>query len=145
MNSGSLRWLQIYLWIICAFHVVIGLGVNLSGSFVEIMADCYGAKVDLTPQFVNILHPLGAFMFIMGVLAAVAARDPLRYRPIVYGFAALFLIRSLQRLVFKRDVEQAFQIAPARNLLNMAFFLAMAISLAALQRYVESRRPAALG
>jgi hypothetical protein len=107
----------------------------------ELMAGWYGAKVDFTQQFLTILHPLGAFMFILGVLAAVAARDPLRYRPIVYSFAALFLIRSLQRVLFKQDIEQAFQIEPVRNLGSMGLFLVMAISLAALQRYVESRAP----
>jgi hypothetical protein len=144
MNAGGLRLLQIYLGGISAAHVAIGLGVNLSRSFLDVMADCYGARVDFTPQLVTVLHPLGAFMFIVGVLAAVAARDPLRYRPIVYSIAALLLIRSLQRVVFRQDIEQAFQIEPTRNLLTMAFFLAMAVSLAALQRYVESRRPAAV-
>jgi hypothetical protein len=139
MNFGWLRLLQTYLWIVCAFHVVTGLGVNFSRPFMETMAGWYGAQVNFTPQFLTILHPLGAFMFILGVLAAVAARDPLRYRPIVYSFAALFLIRSLQRVIFKQDIEQAFQIDPWRNLLNMVLFLVMAISLAALQRYVESR------
>jgi hypothetical protein len=105
----------------------------------EVMAGWYGATVDFTPQFLAILHPLGAFMFILGVLAAVAAQDPLRYRPIVYSFAALFLIRSLQRVLFKEDIERAFQIEPTRNLASMGLFLVMAISLAALQRYVESR------
>jgi hypothetical protein len=143
MNFGWLKLLQIYLWMICAFHVIIGLGVNVSRPFMETVAGWYGATVDFTPQLVTILHPLGAFMFILGVLAAVAARDPLRYWPIVYSFAALFLIRSLQRIYFKQDIEQAFRIDPGRNLLTMGFFLVMAISLAALQRYVESRQTVA--
>jgi hypothetical protein len=137
MNQRWLRLLQGYLWVICAFHVITGLGVNFSRPFIDTMADWYGAKVDFTPQFLTILHPLGAFMFILGVLAAVAARDPLRYRPIVYSFAALFLIRSLQRVLFQQDIEQAFQIAPTRNLLNMGLFLVMAITLTALQLHVE--------
>jgi hypothetical protein len=140
MNPIWPRLLQAYLWVICTFHVITGLGVNFSRPFMATMADWYGATVDFTPQFLTILHPLGAFMIILGVLAAVAARDPLRYRPIVYSFAALFLIRSLQRVLFKHDIEQAFQIDPARNFMTMGLFLVMAITLAALQRYVESRQ-----
>jgi hypothetical protein len=139
MNPIWLRLLRIYLWIICIFHVMTGLGTNCSKPFVATMADWYGAKVDLTPQFLTLLHPLGAFMFILGVLAAVAASDPLRYRPIVYCFAALFLIRSLQRILFRNELESAFQIDPLRNLLSMGLFLAMAVGLAVLQRLAEAR------
>jgi hypothetical protein len=128
-----------------AAHVMIGLGVNLSRPFIERTAELYGARADFTPQFLGILHPLGAFMIVLGVLAAVAASDPLRYRPVVYGFVLLLVIRSLQRVVFKQDIEQAFQIDPTRNLLTAGFFLAMAVTLAALQRYVESRRPVTAG
>lgn len=134
-----LRVLQAYLWLICAFHALTGLGINFSRPFMESMAVYYGAKVDFTPQFVTLLHPLGAFMFVLGVIAAVAASDPVRYRLIVYCFAALFVIRALQRVIFMQDIEGAFHIDPARNLFNVAFFTLMGISLAALQRFVETR------
>jgi hypothetical protein len=139
MNPFWLRLLQGYMWFICAFQVLTGLAINFSRPLMEVLAEGYGAKVDFTPQFLTILHPLGAYMFIVGVLAAVAARDPVRYRLIVYGFAGLFLIRSLQRVLFKQEIEQAFQIDPVRNFLTMGLFLAMAIALAGLQWYVESR------
>lgn len=139
MQGNALRLLQIYLWLICAFHVVIGVGVNLSRDFIATAAAGYGAEVDLTPQFVTILHPLGAFMFILGVMAAAAAVNPLRYRAVVYGFAVLFLIRAGQRIVFQQDLEQAFHIAPARNWFNMGFFNLLGLSLLGLQRYVETR------
>ncbi len=145
MNLPGLRLLQVYLVGICASHVLIGLGVNLSQPFIERTADLYGARADLTPQFLAILHPLGAFMIVLGLLAAVAASDPLRYRPIVYGFVLLFVIRTLQRVVFQQDIERAFHIDPTRNLLTGGFFLAMAFTLAALQRYVERRHPVTAG
>jgi hypothetical protein len=140
MQSSAFRVLQIYLWFICAFHVVTGLGVNCSQPFMETMASGYGAKVSFTPQFVAILHPLGAFMFVLGLMAAAAALNPLQNRAVVYGFAALFVIRGLQRIVFKQQIEDAFQIEPSRNLINMVLFLTMGIVLAALQRYVENQR-----
>ena len=145
MQGPALRVLQVYLWLICAFHVVTGLGVNGSQAFMETMAGWYGAKVDFTPQFKTILHPLGAFMFILGVMAAAAAVNPLRYRAVVYGFAALFVIRGLQRVVFKQEIESAFQIEASRNLFNMAFFVAMGVTLAALQCIVERRQSPAVG
>lgn len=139
MSNNLLRVLQVYLGMVALFHAVTGLGINVAQPFMEMTAKMYGAEVDFTPQFVAILHPLGAFMFVLGLLAAAAAMDPLRYRAISYGFAALFVIRALQRVVFKTDLEQAFHIAATRNMINIGFFLAMGITLALLQRAVESR------
>jgi hypothetical protein len=140
MKELSLRSLQAYLGLVCIFHVVIGAGVNCSKPFMEKVADLYGAKVEFTHQFVTILHPLGAFMLILGVLAAVAAAHPIRYRAVGYCFAALFVIRAVQRVVFKQDLEEAFHIDPTRNLFNIIFFLALGISLAALQWYAERQQ-----
>jgi hypothetical protein len=104
----------------------------------EKAADMYGARVDFTDrQFVTILHTLGAFMFILGVLAAVAALKPIRYRAVGYSFAALFVIRAVQRVVFREQMEEVLHIAPGRNLFNICFFLALGVSLAALQWYAE--------
>ncbi|MBZ5531276.1 MAG: hypothetical protein LAO20_07585 [Acidobacteriia bacterium] len=130
--------LQLFLWGVCAFHVIVAIGINFSTDFVNLMASWYGARVDMTPQFVAILHPLGAFMLILGGLAAVAAMDPLRYRPIVYGFAALFLVRSLQRIVFKQQLVGAFSIDPMKNTISMVFFFLLGASLFLLYRYVDN-------
>jgi hypothetical protein len=125
------------MWFVCVFHVAIGAGLNVSLTTLRVMAQIYGAQVDWTPQFVYILKPLGAFMCVLGLLAAVAARDPLRYGVIVYGFAMLFVIRGLQRLVFREEIVTAFAIAPGRNLINMAFFLGLGSVLFGLYRVVE--------
>src|SRR5437016_5990747 len=137
--QGSLRILQAYMWWVCAFHVVTGIGINLSRPFIEMAAQLYGAKVELTTQFVAILHPLGAFMFVLGVFAAAAAMNPLRYRVVVFGFGALFLIRAAQRVVFQHDIVTGFQIDETRNWMNVALFGLMGVSLIALQLYVQSR------
>ena len=143
MKSTSLRLLQIFLWCVCAFHVIVGIGLNFSPDFIKLMASWYGARVDLTPQFLVIMHPLGAFMVILGFMAAVAAVDPLRYRPIVNGFAALFLIRALQRVVFKQQLQDAFAIGAGKNTVNMVFFFLLAASLFLLYRLAEKRSVAA--
>ena len=145
MKVNWLKMLQGFLWFICAVHVLVGVGINFSTDFIYLVASAYGAQVDLTPQLVTILHPLGAFMFMLGVFAGVAALDPLRYRPIVYGFSALFVIRSLQRVIFKHQIEDALGIGPWKNITSIVFFLLLGASLFALYRYVESRSKDALG
>lgn len=136
----SLKMLQGLLWFICAFHIVVGAGINFSPGITKAMANFYGAQVDWTPQFVYILKPLGAFMFVLGILAVSAARDPLGNPAIVKGFIALFVIRAVQRPLFGREIYEAFAIPPARNLTTMALFLALAACLVLLFRSAQKAK-----
>jgi len=86
MTGTAPRLLKAYLWFIAIFHLSVGLAVNLSDHFTKMIAAGYGATVDWTPQFTYILRPLGAFMIVLGFLAAVAARDPERYNAVIFGF-----------------------------------------------------------
>ena len=122
------------LWFVSAIHIVIGVGVNLVPGSLPFFATMYGADVSWTPEFVYIMKPLGAFMIALGFIAAIAARDPLRFRPVVYAFVLLFVMRSAQRIVFGQELDDVFGIGGARNVTNMAFFLAMAGILIWLER-----------
>lgn len=143
MDSTSLRVLKAYMWFIAAFHLVVGIAVNLSPDLTRMIASGYGATVDWTPQFVYILHPLGAFMIALGLMAIAAARDPLRYEWVVFGFITLFAIRALHRLVYGDVLATAFSISRSRNLVNMVIFAAQAVLLFALWRAARSRSHAA--
>ncbi|HET6371929.1 MAG TPA: hypothetical protein VFG76_01390 [Candidatus Polarisedimenticolia bacterium] len=143
MTSTSHRLLQAFLWMVCVFHVVVGVGLNVSSEFPRLMAGYYGATVDWTPQFTYILKPLGAFMFVLGLLAAAAARDPRRYRGVAYLFATLFTIRALQRLVLSEPLHDAFSISPARNMGNAVFFLVLAATLVGLHLWAQRTSPEA--
>jgi len=130
--------LQALLCFVCAAHVVIGLGVNLAPGFPPIMAGIYGATVDWTPQFTYILKPLGAFMLTVGLLAGLAATDPVRHSAVVYAVAALFVIRSAQRVVFADESMRAFGITLARDVVVASLFLALALVLVVLARRVSA-------
>jgi hypothetical protein len=123
-SNTALTLLKAALWITCAFHILVGLSLNLDLGLKEwVGAGLYNAQVDWSqPQFVYILKPLGAFMFILGVMAAIAARDPLRNKLLVYGFALLWLIRSSQRLIFWQEIQNAFTI-PASSMLSGLIFV----------------------
>lgn len=123
-----------YLWFIAAFHLLVGISVNVSLPMTQAIARGYGATVDWTPQFVYILHPLGAFMIALGVMAAAAARDPRRYPAVIGGFVALFAIRALHRVVHADVLQSAFGIEPGRNMANMAVFAVQAVLLFVLWR-----------
>ena len=137
-----LRLLKAYLWFIAAFHIGVGLAVNVSRGLTEAIARGYGAQVEWTPQFSYIIKPLGAFMIILGVLAAAAARDPRRYAAVVLGFAALFALRALQRAVFAQEITSAFAITPGRNMLNLVVFVVQAAAVYLLWRATRARAAA---
>ncbi len=132
MNSKTMGALQVFLWIVCAFHVIVGLGLNVSSDFPQAMANYYGAELSFTPALLYILKPVGAFMLVVGVMAGFAARDPLGNRAVVYGLILLFAVRGLQRIVFQEEIANAVAIATSRNLGNAAFFLLLAVCLGVL-------------
>ena len=143
MAIPYLRVLSGVLWYVSATHLLIGAGVNLVPASLPFLAMLYGAEVSFTPEFTYVLKPLGAFMFVLGLIAAAAARDPLRFRPVIYGFVILFVIRSGQRLVFGQEIAEIFGIDGARNLLAVLFFMALAGLIVGLERAASRAESAA--
>ena len=141
MKTRPVVLLQLLLWGICAFHIMVGIGLNVSTDFLSVMAGYYGADTKTwSPDFVYIVKPLGAFMIAMGVLAAQAATRQFEHRLTVYAFVLLFVMRAIQRFVFREDLTELFAISPVRNSGNMIFFLALAIALFVLYHYAGRSR-----
>jgi hypothetical protein len=139
VNNKWLSVLKAFLWFICAFHLVVGIGLNVSAAFPQAVAEYYGATVQWTPEFMYIVKPIGAFMIAIGIMAGAAARDPLGHRSVVYGLVALFAIRGLQRIVFREEIASALAIGSERNIANAIFFLLMAIALLVVFRAASHR------
>jgi len=136
MSNPNVRWLSLFLWFVCAFHVLVGLSLNVNLGLREwVGSSLYNAQVDWSDgQFVYILKPLGAFMIALGFMAGIAARNPLGNRPIIIGFAVLFTLRGLQRLLFMDEIQRTFAIDSGRSLLQMVVMWGLAISLLLLLR-----------
>jgi len=134
MKVNTLAALRFFLWFACAFHLIVGIGLNLSPAFPQVMAGYYGASVEFTPQFLYILKPLGAFMIMVGLVVMAAARDPLDNGPIVYGLVALLAIRGLQRFAFRDAIVGDLAIESSRNVVNGIVFLLLAAILLVLFR-----------
>lgn len=138
-KNGPLMVLKVLLWTAAAFHLLVGGGLNCVPGAAPFMANVYGAELNWSPEFTYILKPLGAFMFALGVMCAFAALNPLRYRVIVYGFAILFFIRALQRLVFSDEIADVFGINIGRNIINASFFILLGLVLIVLERIASNR------
>lgn len=136
MNNSTIALLRFSMWFVCVFHVGVGLALNLDIGLKEwVASSLYGAHPDWSDaQFVYILKPLGAFMIALGVIAAMAARDPVGQRGIVYAFSLLFALRAVQRLVFLGESSRAFAIAPGRTVGAMVVMLGLALVLLVLAR-----------
>ena len=141
MPTTAQRVLKAYLWLVAVVHLFIGLALNFSESFTRMIAANIGATVDWTPQFTQVLHPLGAFVIALGFLAAVAARAPERYDAVIFAFIGLFAIRALQLLVFASGITAAFAIAPSRNTMNALMMAVQAVLLFVLWRAARQRQP----
>lgn len=135
MNS-NVAWLSRFLWIVCAFHILVGLSLNVDIGLREwVGGTLYNARVDWSDgQFAYIMKPLGAFMIALGVMAAMAARNPLGNRAIIIGFAVLFTMRGLQRLLYMQEIESVFAIPSSRSLVQMVVMLSLALGLVLLLR-----------
>lgn len=105
----------------------------------------YNAQVDWSDgQFAYIMKPLGAFMMALGLMAAMAARNPLGNRSIIIGFAVLFTMRGLQRLLYMQEIERVFAIPSSRSLVQMVVMLALALGLVLLLRAASAGEGRAL-
>jgi hypothetical protein len=137
MSKVPLRLLQGLLAYVCLSHIVIGAGAMLSADFQKQMAHFYGVSAELSPQVVYLARPLGVFMLVLGLVGLAAVREPVRYRLLVYGFAAILLLRDLQRIVHQQELTEVFGISREWNLTVGGFFLALAVGLVVLQQLVE--------
>ncbi len=144
--NGRENVLRVLMVMVAAFHLVVGIGLNVSPQFVPVMADLYGANVDQwSPQFMYITRPLGAFMLTLGLIAAATAWRPRELRPVVYAFAVLFVIRALHRLLDGSTITEVFGISSGRNLGNMVFFFGLAAALILVDQWARRARSATRG
>jgi hypothetical protein len=117
MASTAVNALKGFMWFVAAYHLFVGLSLNLSPAFTHLIARAYGATtVDWTPQLVYLAKIVGAFMVV-----------PL-------GFVILFALRALQRLIFLREIQAAFGQAPARLVTQFVVMAGLAVALFLVQR-----------
>jgi len=141
MTATKNKWLlalRLTLAVVALFHLSAGGGLMFSVSFQRMATSGYGAHLELNAQQIYFLRIIGTFAFAMGVMAAMAARDPLRNPAVLWGFVTLFLIRNVQRHWHADELFAGFAVSPAMNLLTTLFFLLMGGTL--LLCYWKARR-----
>lgn len=118
MKQLSTSAMRVTLGAIAVFHVVFGLGFMFSKNFQGMATALYGVAEPWSNRDVYFTRVIGSFAFVLGCFAAAAARDPRRYRIVVWGFVEFFILRDIHRHVFQNELVEAFGVTPDMNLLT---------------------------
>jgi hypothetical protein len=104
-----------------SYHLLIGiLGITSGEMAARVGAAVYGAHVDVTPLFSYMAKYLAAYVIAFGVMMLFLARDPVKYRKLVYVAVILAVVRILSRLFFASELQAAFGIGMNRSLMTIA-------------------------
>jgi hypothetical protein len=122
------RLLKLVLWILCIYHVGIGLLSCLAPETTVSLGEVlYGVRVDASAaQFAYMLKALGMYALFTGGLMAVALTDPRRYRHLLVAAGALLIMRATTRLLFFDTLHEAFAVTWGHSLINVSLLLSKA-------------------
>ena len=89
----------------------------------------YGGAFEIGAVTHHVIRVLGAFMMAVGVMTVFAVFDPQRYIAVVYTIMFLFVVRTLQRVLFAGEIEENFDISLVRLIGQSIFFLALGVAI----------------
>lgn len=130
--KSSVKWLRGLLAFIAGFHIVAGLGLMFSVQFQKFSVALYGAALTWDARDIYFIRIVGSFAFVLGYLAAMAARDPLKHQIVVVGFIEFFVLRNVNRHLYSSELYSGFGVSPSVNNLTTMFFGVQAILLGGL-------------
>jgi hypothetical protein len=123
-------FLRVLMGYVAGGHLFTGLFCMLGRKGIErIVAPLYGARFVPDAQLSHVARPAGAFVAGLGLMQLLAVRDPDRHGEVIDGTLVILFLRTLQRIVHRRDVTRIFNISPARHYLMTAHFGALALVL----------------
>lgn len=140
---NKLLILRILLIYVAISHLLLGLAATVvpPGDFANLIIQVtYGGAFEIGAVTHHVIRVLGAFMMAIGVMAVFAVFDPRRYIAVIYTIMFLFVVRTLQRIVFAGEIEENFDISLVRLIGQSVFFLALGVAILLLrpQRSTES-------
>lgn len=126
---NALSQLKALLIFIAIFHVVFGIGLTFSIGFQKAALAGYGGTLEWTSTHVYFIRIIGSFATVLGYLAWMASRDPVKYRVIIIGFVEFFILRNICRHLFADELYAALNVSQAMNIMTSVFFGAQALLL----------------
>lgn len=124
--------LRVVLVILAGYHLGIGIiSITSLRLTARVVAPLYGLAVAESPALRVAVRMLGLYALAVGTLLSLAARDPQSHRETIIVVAGLQLARAACRLVFRDELQSAFQLRGRRNMINTSLLVAEAIVLMA--------------
>jgi len=119
---NSLKQLKAVLVFIAIFHLVFGFGLMFSIDFQKTAIANYGGTLEWNSTNIYFIRIIGSFAFVLGYLAWMAARDPMRYKIIIIGFIEFFILRNISRHFFADELYVALNVSQMMNFMTSVFF-----------------------
>lgn len=119
---NSINQLKAVLVFIAIFHLVFGLGLMVSIDFQKTAISFYGGTLEWTPTPIFFIRVIGSFAFVLGYLALMASRDPMKHKVIIIGFIEFFILRNVNRHFFSDEVYSVLNISRTMNIMTSIFF-----------------------
>ena len=82
---NALNQLKAVLVFIALFHLLFGFGLMFSIDFQKTAIANYGGTLDWSTTNIYFIRIIGSFAFVLGYLAWMASRDPMKHKIIIIG------------------------------------------------------------
>jgi hypothetical protein len=126
MNQRRYLAVRVILWVIAVYHLAAGLVATFAKEQTTTLASLmFGIALTMDGQTELLVRYLGAFGIAFGVLAALAALDPVRNKAFIYGAVVYFFVRAFDRIVFAELLAQ-HHVGPAPNWWRIVVIVAFA-------------------
>ncbi len=130
------------LWFMAAYHFLVGALLIVSGeASIRFASVALGYTIEPDPALGVAGEVLGCYMIAFGLMLALVARDPHRYRSMLLVAAAFVAVRIVQRIVFADKVIEVFAVPEARYWGSCVFVALLGFGLLVFWRSLASARP----
>ena len=138
---NALNQLKAVLVFIAIFHLLFGFGLMFSIDFQKAAIANYGGTLDWSTTNIYFIRIIGSFAFVLGYLAWMASRDPMRHKIIIIGFIEFFILRNINRHLFADELYAALDVSQIMNVMTSVFFGLQAFLLTYLLWYTSRKEP----
>ncbi|MBM9512797.1 hypothetical protein [Desulfogranum marinum] len=119
---NTLNQLKAVLVFVAIFHLIFGFGLMFSIDFQKAAIAHYGGTLEWNVTNVYFIRIIGSFAFVLGYLAWMASRDPMKHKVIIIGFIEFFILRNISRHLFADELYAALGVSHMMNVMTSVFF-----------------------
>ena len=142
--NGSFGAGKALTWFIAVYHILLGGVLIVSGDLsIRIASLAHGWTIEGSPELGIAGEIVGCYVIAFGLMLAVAAIDPVKYRAFISVGIALIALRLLQRVVFADKVMATFDVAAGRYWGTFVWVLLLGVLLAVFRRQLGRAQAAA--